>query len=178
MSRVNEDYLAIHRARRARVMNLVAVGLFITALLALFGFHVTEWESGMGSGIHGWVIWPALWSMAQAPDFSDTIESIGLIMFPSFVVLAVCSPFLIGVLRKSRLAWWLLVLFSGTCLISVGLFAISESSLPDNPDQLGPGFFCLANALAMNFLGMLFVRRDVRVEMPIDSDDAHSPTAL
>ena len=172
---MSEDYIAIHRARRARVMNLVALGFFVTALLALGGFHLTAWD--LGFRIHGWRIWPALWSMAQAPDFSDTIESIGLIMFPSFVVLAVCSPFLIGVLRKSRLAWWLLVLFSGICLISVGLFAISESSLPDNPDQLGPGFFCLAGALTMNFFGMLFVRRDVPATMPIDSDDAHSPTA-
>ena len=160
---------AIRRSRWARVMNLVALAFFITALLALGGFHFLSWWKHVS--FPGWGIWNEMMGRVQSRDFSEPLANICLLMFPCFTALALSTPFLIGVLRRSRLAWWLLVLFSGGCLISVGAFAITISSpAPDEPDQRGPAFYCLMASLGLNFLGMLFVRRDVQAMTAMEPD--------
>ena len=172
---VNEEERAIRRACRARLMNLVAVAFFITALIALGAFHVTPWSKEAPD--QGYHVWIEFRDMVQARDFSNPWESIGLFMFPCFALLALVSPFLVGFLRRSRLAWWMLVLFSGICLISIGafMFVITQPA-PGEPDQRGTGFFCLAGAMVLNFIGMLFVRRDGRIAAQPDAGTGDWPT--
>lgn len=167
--RVNEEERSIHRARRARLMNLVALALFITALLALVGFHFVAWNLEPDS--EGWHIWPDIVETVRSRDFSEPIFNTGLLMFPSFAVLTLASPFLIGVIRKFRLAWWLLVLLSGGCLIALGAFAFVASEPAEPADPRGPGFYWLIAALVLNFLGMVFVRQDMRA----DAGASHPP---
>lgn len=158
-------------------MNLVALSLFVTSLLAFAAFHFTDWSEEEPSP--GYQAWPEILEMLQTADFTEPRASIGLVMFPCFALLALSSPFLIGILRRSRLAWWLLVLFSGCCLIAIGAFIVTNTqSAPDEPDQRGAGFFFLAGALLSNFLGMLFVRRDGTAVPLGNADASQAPTDI
>ncbi len=155
MAEVNVD----QRASHAWVMNLGALGFFIAALLALAGFHFMAWW-GNEPNSQGWHTWLELAEMVQARNFSDPIENTGLVMFPTSIALMLASPLLIGVLRRSRLVWWLLVLSSGACLIALGAFAFAIS-ITEDADSHGPGFYCLLAALVLNLIGMFLVRRDI-----------------
>lgn len=156
-------------------MNLVALAFFITALLALGGFHLTRFTTDASDP--GYCVWIEFRDMVQSRDFDNSWESIGLWMFPCFALVALVSPFLVGTLNRSRLAWWMLVLFSGTCLITIGISIIAVTQFPsDEPEQQrSTGFFCLAAALVLNFLGMLFVRRDGMAAIPSEPGEADFP---
>jgi len=68
-------------------------------------------------------------------------------------------PFLL--FRASRLAWWLAVIVAGTALVGLtGVLLVDYSDVPPEAEKPGPGFFCLIASQVLNFLGLLFVRRE------------------
>jgi hypothetical protein len=85
----------------------------------------------------------------------------GLIATSAFLtslLLIAVSPFAIRILRVSLLAWWFATSVSGMALI--GLTGVLLMSNSDDWGKVGPGFYCLIASQALNFLGLLFIRRE------------------
>ena len=152
--------MAIPYARR---MNLVALALLLTALIAFVAFHflVVEYASGsstMETDEMGWKIWPSLYDFLKDGDFSEIEETITAASLLCSTLLVLLSPFLIPVLKRSRLAWWVLVIPSG--MATFGFVGIVGMSILSSSNPLGPGIPCLLAAFALNFIGLLFIRRE------------------
>lgn len=159
----------------ARRMNLIALALLITALIAFVAFHFLPLESDteidrMGIEPHdveaGWLIWQEIASFFKAPDIDDVLDMIGVSSFLSCVVLIIASPFLISVLQRSHLVWWVATIASGLVLTGLGGLVVITELEPD--DRPGPAIYCLLASLALNFLGLLFIRREVPAAPEVD----------
>ncbi len=159
----------------ARRMNLIALALLITALIAFGAFHFlpvmseTEFDR-MGADPNeinaGWSIWQEIGNFLEAPDIHDSSAMIGVSTFLTFVVLILACPFLIPLFRRSRLVWWVATIASGLVLTGLGgLLVITNLGPGDHP---GPAIFSLLASLALNFLGLLFIRREVPAAPEVD----------
>ncbi len=159
----------------ARRMNLIALALLITALISFAAFHGLEFQIYVDPSMQveddnrGWRVWPELVDFVRDLDFSDPRDLIAWAGFLCATLLIAASPALIPVFRASRLAWWLAALVSGTAMLGLGGVLLLD---PPDPSWSvpGPGYFCLLGALALNFIGLLFVRREVLPEPRIDLD--------
>jgi hypothetical protein len=159
----------------ARRMNLIALALLITSLIAFITFHFLPTISGEEidregydpNEFKGWTIWEEIGNFAKSPNIGDFQEMIGVSTFLTGVLLILSSPFLIPVLRRSRLVWWIATLGSGLVLTGLGgLLVISNLDPDDNP---GPAIYCILASLALNFLGLLFIRREIPASPEVDS---------
>jgi hypothetical protein len=152
---------------QARRMNLIALALLITALIACVAFHFLPTISGEEidrgeydpNDFKGWTIWEEIGNFAKSPNIGDFQEMIGVSTFLTGVLLILSSPFLIPVLRRSRLVWWIATIASGLVLTGLGGLLVISNLEPD--DQPGPAIYCLLVSLALNFLGLLFIRREL-----------------
>jgi hypothetical protein len=155
-------------------MNLIALALLVTALIAFVAFHflvitiVTDPGSSR-SDESGWRIWPELLEFLKDADFNDAEGMIAVSAFLTYCLLVVGSPFILPVLRMSRLGWWITVIASGLAMCGFGgMILLSEHdpaySVP------GPGTYCLLASLALNFLGLLFIRREVPPPPALESE--------
>jgi hypothetical protein len=133
---------------------VVSMTFLITALVLFVAFNVLPRDSGWKAG---WRIWPELYEQLwDHPRFllMDPKVGIDLAFFLCLPLLVVASPFLKDVWPKSRLAWWMAVIFSGlVAAVPCGIFLIRGF----NP-SLGLGIRCLMLAPVFNFIGLLFAR--------------------
>lgn len=151
-------------ASATRIMNLVATILLAMGLLAFAVFHfqpiIAYADPSWAGKSHkdGWETWPMLFEFLKGTDFSDTMSVIGASAFLCGSLSITASPFLTPVLKVSRPAWWAVTIASG--LAAAGFVGMVLSDPPD-PDfcTYGPGVSCLLSAFALNFTGLLFVRR-------------------
>jgi hypothetical protein len=150
----------------ARRMNLIALALLVTALIAFTAFHLLPVDSGIGSD-DGWRVWQEIGLFLETPNLEDLQTMIGISSFLTCVVMILTGPFLIPVLRRSRLAWWLATIVSGMAFAGLGVVVAIHNLGPGT--QPGPAVFCLLAALALNFLGLLFIRREVPAAPAFDS---------
>lgn len=149
----------------ARRMNLLALALLITALIAFTGFHLLPVESRIESG-DGWWVWHEIGIFLESPDLQDIQSMIGISSFLTCVVLILSGPFLIHILRRSRLACRLATIVSGMVFAGLGVVVAIHNLRPAT--QPGPAVFCLLASLALNFLGLLFIRREVPAPPVVD----------
>ncbi len=145
-------------------MNRVALVLFFAALNSFIVFHFVEFwhfpDPDFDSDTTGWMAWTQLVETLQ--DFSN-VDVMQMIFWSGFLtssMLLASSPFLVTILRISRLAWWTGALTSGVATLAFGCVVLplvikSEEISP------GPGCFLLSSAMLLNFLGFFFIRRDI-----------------
>jgi hypothetical protein len=150
--------------KRAHWMNLVALAVLSTSLLAYVAFHLLPIEASMDPELEerGWELWKAVYEFIKEPDASYSREMIGVAGFLSSAFLIVACPFLVPVLNRSRWLWWVMVLASGAAMCGLGgivLLALMDMEEP------GSGTCCLLAALVLNFLGLLFIRRETAPEI-------------
>ena len=157
----------------ARRMNLVALALLSTSLLSFVAFHFLVIEHHMDVSVMGkphemgWEIWPSLIRFLKDADFTELRGMIAASAFLCGVVLITVAPFLMPVLKRSRLAWWMLVLSSGIAALGFGGI-VAVNAFDSGFSRSGPGVPCLLAAFALNFAGLLFVRRELPAEPPDD----------
>jgi hypothetical protein len=157
----------------ARRMNLIALALLITALIAFGAFHFLIIEIYPGPSLSpdletvGWQVWPSLVETLGELHTSGMQPMVTISAFVTSALLVVACPFLVPVLRISRLIWWITVITSGAAMCGWGGVILME---PTDPTSciLGPGSYCLLASLALNFLGLLFIRREVTAAPEVD----------
>ena len=159
----------------ARRMNLIALALLITALIAFTAFHflpvMAETEfARIGAAPDeinaGWSIWQEIGNFFVAPRIDDSQAMIGISTFLTCVVLILACPFLVPLFRRSRLVWWIATIASGLVLTGLGGLLVITNLAPD--DHPGPAIFSLLASLALNFLGLLFIRRELPAAPEVD----------
>jgi hypothetical protein len=158
--------MAISHARR---MNLVALAILLTGLISLVAFHLVVFVDGRPDDevSYGWQVWPEIWKTLKAPDFDDVLDLVATSAFLTNFLLIVISPFAILLFRASRLAWWVAISISGIALVGLsGVLLVSYSDSPAGSQKPGAGFFCLIASQVLNFIGLLFIRREHAVELP------------
>jgi hypothetical protein len=146
-------------------MNLIALALLITALIAFIAFHflvITIYTDPGYSKTRdlGWEIWPELLEFLKDVDFDQLQGMIAASAFLTYCLLVVASPFLVPVLRVSRIGWWVTVIASGLAMLGFGGIVLISNDDPSF-SLPGPGLYCLLASLALNFIGLLFIRREV-----------------
>ncbi|WP_264513662.1 hypothetical protein [Luteolibacter rhizosphaerae] len=164
---------------RARRMNLIALALLITALIAYIAFHFLPLEVYPPDlyGIEpdrGYEVWGEVVEFAKDPSANDPQDMIALAGFLCAAFLIIVSPFLVPLLHRSRWMWWTVVLVSGATLCGLGgvlllIFFHDGEAIP------GSGIHCLLAALALNFLGLLFIRRE---KSPLESESFAPPPVV
>jgi len=145
-------------------MNLIALAVLLTALISLGAFHLLVLADRRPDEdvVHGWQVWPEIWQFFTEFDFSDIRDVIATSAFLTSVLLIVVAPFAIPLFRASRPAWWLAAIVSGSALIGLsGILLLDYTQAPEDAEKLGPGFFCLIAAQFLNFLGLMFIRREI-----------------
>jgi hypothetical protein len=130
--------------------------LLVAALVFFAAFHLLPGFDEQA----GWRVWPNLGEilimLLKSPD-SILLEPDGAVAIASFLtvsLLIVASPFLTNVWRKSRLAWWIVVIFSGLTSAGFSAVILMENSI----SELESGAWCLLISPGLNFIGLLLVR--------------------
>lgn len=144
-------------------MNLVALALLITALIGFVCFHFMVLN--VDTERKGWQIWPSLIEFLKAADFDDLQGMVAAAAFLTYTLLVVATPFAIIALCRSRLLWWLIAIASGTAMCGLG-GVIILGMIDDDVSAPTPGLLCLLASLALNFLGLLFIRREHAPDLP------------
>ncbi len=153
-------------------MNRIALVLFFAALNSFIVFHFVEFwhfqDSSFDSDTTGWMIWPQLVGTLKVLSNVEVMQMIFWSGLLTSSLLLVSSPFLVAILRKSRLAWWIGALTSGVATLAFGFVVLP---LAFNSDELspGPGCFLLSSAMLLNFLGFFFIRRDIPANPVIET---------
>lgn len=157
-------------------MNLIALALLITALIAYVAFHFLPVEVYPPDlyGVEperGYEIWEEVVEFAKDPSANDEQDMIALAGFLCAAFLITACPFLIPFLHRSRWMWWTVGLMSGATLCGLGgvlflIFFYEGASIP------GPAIYCLLAAMALNFIGLLFIRRE---KTPLEGESFMSP---
>jgi hypothetical protein len=153
--------------RAARVLFLVSFGCFVAFHFA--SFYILPNQLFPSQDFAGWNIWVAL--VADAFRHSSRVDVREMIAYSGFLtsaLLLVSSPFLVPVLRISRLAWWGCILTSGIAMIGFGSVIIPQGTVSSDVVP-GPGFYLLFTAMLLNFLGFLFIRREIPANPVIKS---------
>lgn len=159
------DALSAMSQDRARWMNLIALAILVTALIAFAAFHFLVVQTYVDPGLagqpaeRGWTIWLEVYEFFKDPDPDETQAMIGVASFLAATVLVIACPLLVTVFNRSRWLWWIAVLASGVAMFGLG--SILLFSLPDPSYAVpGPAIHCLVAVLVLNFTGLLFIRRE------------------
>jgi len=136
---------------RDREMNVLALPVLAAGVLSFAIFHFLP---GFGHRA-GWKIWEELGGVLHSPQL---LREPGLLAtvacFIMATVLLVVSPFMMRVLRKSRLAWWLATTMSALSSIVLLLLVLVRSGAAN----VGVGGWFLLAAPLFNFAGLLMIR--------------------
>ncbi|MCW1883385.1 hypothetical protein OKA04_01500 [Luteolibacter flavescens] len=154
----------------ARWMNVAALSLLVTALIVFVAFHfmVVDYASSpMGKNTMGWHLWPELYRFVRMGNFSDSESTIAATCFLCATLLVALAPFSISFLQKSRLAWWVVVIPAGVATFGFG--GTIGIELLNSPASFGPGIPCLIASFALNFTGLLLIRREPTPEPVVDA---------
>jgi hypothetical protein len=137
-----------------RAMNLLGLSFLAAGLVCLVVFHFLPGDEAFEEG-RGWRIWLEVWDGLRDPDLQDDPEGmIGLCSFLGLVALVLVSPFFFGVLRRSRLIWWMATLFSGVA--TMGLWAVVLRA--NSWEQIGVAGAVLLAAPLCNLVGLMLLR--------------------
>ena len=152
----------------ARRMNLIARAFLITAVIALVMFHLLPMDGSAGQDdIRGWSIWGFFWdALDPATIASSPVELMVFGTMISTCLLVLAAPFSLDLLQKSRPLWWISAIISATGLGLVGwsCLELQRSFHVSLPKSL----ICLLTATALNFIGLLFIRRELPAKPIID----------
>ena len=144
-------------------MNRVAVIVFSVGLLFFGVFNFVPFiiflDPAMATPTEGWRLWGKLVDAVRHGSLEDSKVMISWAALLCGELLIVTSPFLVPVFRLSRLAWWIAMLLSG-CAVS-GVVGVMLLEPPPASIDLGLGCYSLIAALALNFLGFFFIRREI-----------------
>ncbi len=155
----------------ARRMNLIALALLVAALISLIAFHVAPLDGSLTSDgriVRGWVIWELVISVFTSGEFFQS--SIGAMLawmsLPMSMALVAGAPFLIHLLRGSRPIWWIMMIMTSVCLVAISwlIWELSRDPITTPPRSIG----LLMTAVYLNFLGLLFIRREDPAAPEID----------
>ena len=153
-------------------MNRVALVLFVSALASFVAFHFVRFTLILDPALSsvdniGWRVWPELPRTLRHLSQIDWLEMIIWSGFLTNSLLLLSSPFLVVILRTSRLAWWIGILASGAAMI--GFCGVLVPSIIES-DRVapGPGLVCLLAAMLLNFLGFFFIRREIPTDPVMD----------
>lgn len=149
----------------ARRMNLIALALLITALIGFVCFHFMVVDDD--SNEMGWEFWPSLIDFLKDADFEEVEGMIAAAAFLSYTLLVAVTPFAITALCRSRAIWWLSTIASGSAMCGLG-GVIIVGLMDASGSEAGPGLYCLLGSLLLNFLGLLFIRREVPAAPEMD----------
>jgi hypothetical protein len=166
-------------------MNRIAFAILIFALLAFIAFHflplVVIYDVGPGGSeesevVTGWQMWPDAWENAKSGGAGSSDIAADMISNAALAcgtLLIIAAPFLIPVLRISRITWWILVLMSGLAAMGLSGVTVFYFGLPQPADGalIGAGFYLLVTAQILNFIGLLFIRREVVSELSVEVDN-------
>ena len=102
-------------------MNLLALAFLIVAFVLLVAFHFMP----LDDSTPGWAIWPGIVEMGrelvrnpEMLEWSGGWETVILIaVFPCLALLVFAAPWLVGVLGRSRVLWWIATLLAGVSTI-------------------------------------------------------------
>lgn len=106
---------------KLRSLDWLALFLLVAGLLAYGAFLITPLED---PGMRGWTVWIEAYEFMVRKEWlaGDMESNLLLGGFVTASFLAVVSPFLFPMIRKSRLAWWLL---TGISLLAFIGFAVT-----------------------------------------------------
>lgn len=152
---------------KARKSDLLAGALLIAAAVLFLLFQALPISSRKVSdnhwlAEHGYVVWSEMGEMLSRPgrlDMESGLITAGILMGTA---LAMASPFLIGILSRSRLLWWVAVLASA--LVFCGVTGVVGWNLMDSfhdPTvfRWKSGMACLVLWPLLHFVGVLCIRK-------------------
>jgi len=160
---------------KPRTTNRIALVLSILAGVCFILFHclpMVELAPSVQFAIGGdpdnsvpSAVWRDIWELLRHPD--ELLEEPLLLAFiPAFVFVAagsVAIPFIIGILSRSRVLWWIVLLtwFLSAVTICYEMIVAYEliSEAVNGATRPGTGLFCLAFGLQAQILALFFVRR-------------------
>lgn len=140
----------------ARRMNLIALALLITALLAFWTFQFLPWYQGADQQIKGWKMWSG--SFREIFRFRMDEEIIAAVAFVTSGLMIFAGPFIMPILHSSRWFWWLTIIIAALAVVS--LAGISVISMLFHSRLPGSGMICLLLAQVLFLAGLLFIRRE------------------
>jgi hypothetical protein len=131
------------------------MAFFVAAGLLFIAFHFLPLTGQ--KNLPGWEVWGFVRDAFEYPFgmLRKPFAAIVVVSFLSFSILITACPFVGSVLEKSRLGWWLAVVFS--IAASGGFWGVLLVS--GNDMSCGPGGFCLIMAPLLNFVGLLLARK-------------------
>ena len=125
---------------------------FLLVALALFvAFHFLPFH---GRYDKGWTVWTGIWEIVSDRILPKGPDIVATTAFINFSMMIVVSPFLKNVWPKSRLAWWVAVVFSGLTGAAIWMVFLIYGRISD----LRFAEWCLLFAPLMNFIGLLLAR--------------------
>jgi len=136
---------------RDRMWNLFSLVLLTAGLVSFAVFHFVP---GTNTGA-GWEIWVDLTEVLRRPELlkgPETSVIVASFLMISFLIVA--SPFLTGMLRKSRPCWWMAATMSALATIAFTLVLAG----PHGPSTFRFGDWALCAAPLFNLLGLLMIR--------------------
>lgn len=155
----------------ARRMNLIALALLITALISLIAFHVAPFGDSLTSDgriVRGWVVWELVISVFTSGELLQSSIAVMLawMSLPMSMALVASAPFLIHLLRGSRPIWWIVLIMTSVCLVAISwlIWELSRDPITTPPRSIG----LLMIAVYLNFLGLLFIRREAPAAPVVD----------
>ena len=139
-----------------RWWNTVAFALVSGALLLLIVFHLTPaFEYRIG-----WEVWVEVASLLSDPGLMVR-DTEAMVVIPGLVtatLLLAGTPWLVPLLGKSRVLWWIMVLLSvATCVCLSGYLILEEIRYPGTIEW-NTGSRCLLLAPIAHFAGLLMIR--------------------
>lgn len=140
--------------------NRIALCCLVLALAGFVAFHFLPWVPRSEGHFDGWVIWQNI-SRKLLSTLWDSRDLLAATGFLTGALVLVSGPFLLPVLRSSRLAWWLFTVISALATIGLsGLILFHIIAYPHNsPRPPGLGMICIIVSQFLNFLGLCFIRR-------------------
>lgn len=138
--------------------NRIALCCLVLALAGFVAFHFLPWVPRSEGHFDGRVIWRNISGklLSTSWDSRDLLATTGLL---TGALVIVSGPFLLPVLRASRLAWWLFTVISALATIGLsGLLLFHIIANPYNssrPPSLG--VICIIVSQFLNLLGLCFI---------------------
>ena len=143
-------------------MNLVSLAFLIASVATFAAFHFLVGFTNQDEGSRGWTVWTEIWDIVRDPSvLEDPAAVIALASFFTFVVLVLCSPFLTGFYRRSRVLRWLATVMSG--LATAGFWITFGRGT--FPEDMSAGVICLFVTPVLTLVGLLLIRGEKR-ELP------------
>ena len=143
------------------VMNRVALAFLIASVATFTAFHFLPLAK-QDDGAQGWSFWVGIADVVRMPSvLRDPEAGVALASLATFVVLVLCSPFLTGFYRRSRVLRWLATVMSG--LATAGFWITFGRGT--FPEDMSAGVICLFVTPVLTLVGLLLIRGEKR-ELP------------